>query len=187
MAKAVIANLAAELLTARTIVRKFFLILRRLLSRVFFFPLNFRGASLERSLGLLQFFLARIGGNHDVQDFVFQLADFRLGLLDLAEQRLVLLVGLDGERLVAIFADLLLLVLDVGLVLAAGTLVRLHRRLDGLDASFRRRELGLDLSHLGGKRSHLRLQCGNADIDLLQVYQLLYVRMHGTRWNLLGF
>ncbi len=48
-----------------------------------------------------------------------------LGKLDLVQESLVLFVGFDGERLVAILRDFLLLVLNSAFVLAPGRFVGL--------------------------------------------------------------
>src|SRR5208282_1443855 len=132
----VLLDVGAKLLAQGVELGQLFFVFRSLLSRVLFLLLVRNRVGFQRRLGLLQLFLARVGSNHDLEDLVFALADFGLGLLDLAQERLVLLVGFDGERLVAILADLLLLVLDFGFVLAAGGVVRLDCGLNTFDSGF---------------------------------------------------
>ena len=116
---------------------------------------------------------AGVGGDHDLQDLVFQLARLRLRKLDLVHQRLVLLVGLDVQRLVAILADFLLLVLNVGFVLAAGGFVGLHGGLRGFDLGLGAGKLGLDCPTCLGSAAISACQRGNPGIDLLQVDEIL--------------
>ena len=79
-------------------------------------------------LGRLYILLADLAIDHQLQDLVFVGANVLLCELDLVQQSFVLFVGLDGERLVAVLGDFLLLVLNRALVFTAGRFV-------GLDSS----------------------------------------------------
>src|ERR1017187_7155848 len=150
MVEAFLGDSGTQFLTGRVQLGELLFVLGRLRPRVVFLFFICGGIGLQRGLGLLHCLFARVGSDHDLQDLVFQLADLGLGKLDFVVQRPVLVVGFDLQRLVAVFADLLLLVLDVGLVLAAGDLVGLHRGLGGVGVGFGTGGLGLDLRPLPG-------------------------------------
>ena len=114
-------------------------------------------------------------------------AIFCSGKLDLLHQRFVFLVGLDVERLVAVLADLQLLVLDVGLVLSARGLVRLGSGQHGLDLCLAAGKLGFDLGDVLRQGGDFRPQRGDLRINLLQLDEILQVGSHHTLGNLTGF
>jgi len=63
-------------------------------------------------------------------------------------------------------------VLDLGLVLAAGGFVSFHGGLRRLDMGLGDGKFGLDLLHLPGQRGYLGSERSHAGIGLLQVNQL---------------
>src|SRR5271165_1017589 len=75
VAKSVVADVSAKLPSLGIGFGQRFLVLGGLLARVFFFLLVLGGGGLERNLCQPQFFLARVGGDHDLEDLVFKLAD----------------------------------------------------------------------------------------------------------------
>src|SRR5581483_4536122 len=89
-------------------------------------------------LGLrdLDFLVASVRVDHQLQNLVLVRGDFFLSELDLVQQRFVLLVGFYIQRLVAVLGNFAAQLSDVGLVFAAGSFV-------GLDGGLRLVQLGL--------------------------------------------
>src|ERR1035438_8175648 len=114
MGEGLLGDAGTQLLAGRAQLGELLFVFGGLGSRVVFLFLIRSGVSFQSDLRLFDRFFARVGSDHDFQDLVFQLADFRLGKLDLVIQRPVLVVGLHLQRLVAVPADLLLLVLVGG-------------------------------------------------------------------------
>ena len=93
-------------------------------------------------------------------------------------QGFILLVGFYVERLVAKFADLLLVRLDVRLQAAPLLLLRFHRGLCLFDLGFCVRELVFDVGNSFGKRGHFGGQASYLAIYLLKFYKPFKIGIH---------
>ena len=140
------------------------------ISAVSAFQLGLRG---------FDFFVARVGVDHHLENLVFVAGNFLFSELDLVQKRFVLVVGLDVERLIAIFGDFAAEVGDCGVVLAAGGFVGLDGGLRLFQLRFGACQLLLDDGNTLGKFGDLILQTADFFIRVLQFQQVFYIRKHG--------
>ena len=133
---------------------KLFFVFRGALARVGFLLFDFRSFFLQFELSGFYIFLASLGVDHQLEDLVFIGADVALGKLNFVQKRLILLVGFYFERLVAVFGDLTLQVLNCSFVVAA-------RRFIGFDGGFGRFQAGFGSCQLLFDGSHALRQRRN--------------------------
>src|SRR5216684_4012892 len=113
----------AHLIALGTPFREQFFVFRGTLASLLFFFLDFGGFGFQLGLGGLNLFFAGVGIEHQLENLVFVAHDFLHGVLDFVQQSLVLVVGFDGERLIAILGNLAPQIGYCSVVLAAGSLV----------------------------------------------------------------
>src|SRR5215469_18882895 len=125
MPKRILGDFSPQLISFGCQLGQFFLIGRCALACFFFFFIVLGCVGLQLGIGDLKACFAIVGGDHQFQNLIFRGGDFLFGELDLLHQGPVFLIGFHIQRLIAVFADLLLLVLDVGFVFLARGLVGL--------------------------------------------------------------
>ncbi len=126
----------------------------------------------------LDFLVARVGVDHHLENLVFVGGNFFFGKLDLVEESLVLVVGLDVEGLIAVLGDFATEVVDCGVVLAAGGFVGLDGGLGLFELRFRACQFLLDDGDALGKFGDLVLQTADFLVGVLQAQQVFDVRKH---------
>src|ERR1700686_4491389 len=144
----------------------------------FFFFFDFGGFRLELDLRGLHFLVPRVGVDHQLENLVFVGGNFFLGELDLVQKCLVLIVGLDVERLVAIFGNFAAQIGDGGFVLPAGGFVGLDRSLSFFQLRLGACQFLLDHGNPLGKFGDFVLQTADFLVCILQFQQILYVGKH---------
>src|ERR1700730_17171982 len=132
MTEQIVVDPAADLITFRAPLRQKLFVFGGAPAGFFFFFFDLGGFGLELNLRGLHFLVARVGIDHQLENLVFVGGNFLFRELDFVEQRLVLVVGLDVQRLVAVFGNLTPQVGNGGFVLAAGGFVGLDRGLSVL-------------------------------------------------------
>src|SRR6185312_2809045 len=155
------------------------LVFRGFFTRGILFFFDFGGLGLEFQFRSLHIFFAGLGIDHQFQNFVLVAANFLLGKLDFLQKRAVLIIGLYGQRLVAIFGDFLLQVGDGRVVLAAGGFVSLDGFLALGQLGFCSGEFFFDNSDFFRQGGYFFLQPLDFLVGNLQINQALYVRRHG--------
>ncbi len=149
------------------------------LAGLLFFFLDLGSLSLENGLGGFHVLVARLGIHHHLEDLVLVGADLLLSELDLVHQRFVLVVGLDGQRLVAELGDLALQVEDVGFVLLAGGLVGFGGGLGFLEFGPGGGQLFFNRGHAFGQCRNLFPQAQDFLVRNLQLLEVFEVLQHG--------
>ena len=113
-------------------------------------------------------FLARLGGDHQLENFVFVCCDLLIGKLDLVQQRLVLLVGLHVERLVAVLGNLPAQIGDCSFMLPPCSFVGFYSGARLFKPSFRSRQFLFDESNALGELRDFSLQALDFAVGSLQ-------------------
>jgi hypothetical protein len=169
MAQYIARNRAPQLIALLRQTGKLGFVLRRPPPRFRFFLLDFSRLFLQFDFRCLQSLLVFLDVQHAFQDLVLDDADFLLGKADLMHQGLVLIVGLDLERLVAVLGNLLLQRLNINFQLAAVGLVSLDSGPGALDLRLGIGQLGFDFAYTAGQGGDFVLQALNLPVGLLEL------------------
>src|SRR5437588_5870645 len=153
-------------------------VFRGTLAGLLFFLLDFRGFGFQLGMGSLDFFFTGVGVEHQLKNLVFIACDFLLGELDFVQQSLVLFVGFDGERLVAVLGNLAAKVGDCGVVFAAGGFVCLCVGLGSIQLSLGAGQFQFNGSNAFGEFGNLVLEAADFLVRFLQPQQVFVFRKH---------
>src|SRR5438270_2758934 len=174
----VIVNTGASLVAFGAPFREKLFVFGSALAGLFFFFFDLGSFGFEFGLRGFDFLVARVGIDHHLQNLVFVSGDLFFSELDFVQQRLVLIVCFNVERLVAILGNFSAEIVDGGIVLAAGGLVGLDGGLGFFQLSFGAGQFLLDDGDALGEFGNLVLQTSDFRIDALQFQQILYVGKH---------
>src|SRR5208283_2355171 len=180
MAEQVFVDAGANLIALGAPLGQQLFVLGGALAGFLFFLFDFGVFGFQFGLRGLDFLVARVGVDHQLENLVLVGGNFFFRELDLVQQRFVLVVGLDVEGLIAIFGDFAAEVGDRGFVLAAGGLVGLDGGLGLLHLRLRACQFLLDDGDALGKFRDLVLQTADLFVRVLQFQQIFDVRKHSA-------
>ena len=178
MAQQVFVDAAANLVALGAPFSQKLFVLGGKLAGFLFFLFDLGGLGFQLGLRGLHFLVAGVGVDHQLENLVFVGGDFFFRELDLVQQRFVLIVGFDVERLVAVLGNFAAEIADGGVVLAAGGFVGFDGGLGLLQLSLCARQLLLDYGNALGEFGDFVLQAADFLVGLLQFQQIFYVRKH---------
>ena len=178
MPQQVFVNALAKLATFGAPFGEKLFVLGSALAGFFFFFLNFGGFGFQFGLRSFDFFVARVGVDHQLENLVFVGGDLFFGELDFVQQSFVLFVGLYVEGLVAVLGNLAAEFGDGSVVLAAGGFVGLDGGLGFFELGFDAGQLLLDHGDALGKFGDLVLQTADFLVRILKFQEVFYFWKH---------